>query len=232
MTSALHRTVLVIDIPKCSGLIAAAINTGTELDVRSGPALCNDFDRTGTNRRTPEYRQPTILYGCSFEWYEVHHEKSFAYWFMNQMRSHDGSEDIEFTVATSIDRVGEITRACFSKRAGWDRARNTAGYAIRGYLNTAGYTIRGRLTRAVSWQPGSAGRWTLDSSMQQRLIVYIVSNDAMMTMNGNQAGIADVKNPEARINLSRDTVDTAIKGERSTYAEAACLRLGLCWSGA
>ena len=59
-----------------------------------------------------------------------------------------------------------------------------------------------------------------------------MSNDAMTTMNGIQAGIADVKNPEARINLSRDTVDTAIKDEKSTYAEAAYLRLGLCWPGA
>ena len=106
------------------------------------------------------------------------------------MRSHDGSKDIEFAFTTVLDEVGEFTKACFSDHVGWDLARNTVDH-----------TIHSRLTRATPWQPGSAGRQTLDSSMQQRLIVYIVSNDALMTMNGIQAGIADVKNPDARRHL-------------------------------
>ena len=63
--------------------------------------------------------------------------------------------------------------------------------------------------------------------MQQCLAIYIMSNDAMMTMNGIQAAIADVKNPDARRHLSRDAVDTLVKDEGSTCTEAAYLRLGL-----
>ena len=74
---------------------------------------------------------------------------------MNEMRSHDGSGDIEFTFTTVLDEVGEFTKACLSDHVGWDLARNTAGH-----------TIRSRLTRATPWQPGSAGRQTLDSCMQ------------------------------------------------------------------
>ena len=137
------------------------------------------------------------------------------------MRSHDGSGDIEFAFATSHDEVGEITKACFSKHAGWDLAHNTVGYAIRG-----------RLTRAVSWQPGSAGRWTSDSSMQQRLIVYIMSNDTMMTVIDSQAEIANAKNPDARRRLSRDAEATLVNDEGSTHPEAAYLLLELDWLGA
>ena len=100
-------------------------------------ALCKDFGRIGTNLKTPEHWQPAILCGCSFEWYKAHHEKPFACFLMNEMRSHDGSGDIEFTLTTVLDEIGVITMACFSNHVGWDLAQNTAGYAIRGRLTRA-----------------------------------------------------------------------------------------------
>ena len=68
--------------------------------------------------------------------------------------------------------------------------------------------------------------------MQQRLIVYFMSNNAMMTGNGIRAGIANAKNPDTRRRLSRDAEATLVNDEGSTHTEAAYLRLELDWLGA
>ena len=116
-----------------------------------------------------------------------------------------------------------MTETCFTNYVGWDFARNTAGYAIRGPPPPM---------RDTRWQPGSADRRTSSPSLRRCLAVYFMSNKATLMMDGVRAEVAGTMNPDARRHLSPDAVDALIRDDWSIRGEAEHLHLGLFWMSA